>query len=212
MTRNLIVAALLLAPGLVAATDVTVVGLFPGKAVVTINRGAPRTLSVGQKTSEGVVLVAVDGRAAVIEIDGRKQTLEMGQHFESAESTGARNAVTLAADSRGHFVTQGQVNGNSVRFLVDTGATLVALPAADARRLGIDYEKGARGYSSTAGGVVPVYRVKLDSVSIGGIEILGVDAVVLEGSGMNVALLGMSFLNRMEMRREGTTLTLTKRF
>jgi aspartyl protease family protein len=212
MIRNLIAAALLLAPGLAAATDVTVVGLFPGKAVVTINRGAPRTLSVGQKTSEGVVLVAVDGKAAVIEIDGKRQTLEMGQHFESAEATGARNMVTLAADSRGHFVTQGQVNGSSVRFLVDTGATLVALPAADARRLGIDYEKGTRGYSSTAGGVVPVYRVKLDSVSIGGIEILGVDAVVLEGSGMNVALLGMSFLNRMEMRREGTTLTLTKRF
>ena len=105
MTRNLIVAALLLAPGLVAATDVTVVGLFPGKAVVTINRGAPRTLSVGQKTSEGVVLVAVDGRAAVLEIDGRKPTLEMGQHFKSAESTGALNAVTLAADSRGPFVT-----------------------------------------------------------------------------------------------------------
>jgi aspartyl protease family protein len=212
MIRNLIAAALLLAPGLAAATDVTVVGLFPGKAVVTINRGAPRTLSVGQKTSEGVVLVAVDGKAAVIEVDGKRQTLEMGQHFESPEATGARNMVTLAADSRGHFVTQGQVNGSSVRFLVDTGATLVALPAADARRLGIDYEKGTRGYSSTAGGVVPVYRVKLDSVSIGGIEILGVDAVVLEGSGMNVALLGMSFLNRMEMRREGTTLTLTKRF
>jgi aspartyl protease family protein len=212
MIRNLIAAALLVAPGLATATDVTVVGLFPGKAVVTINRGAPRTLSVGQKTSEGVVLVSVDGKAAVIEVDGKKQTLEMGQHFESAASTGSRNTVTLAADTRGHFVTDGQVNGNTVRFLVDTGATLVAIPAADARRLGIDYEKGTRGYSSTAGGVVPVYRVKLDSVSVGGIEVLGVDAVVLEGSGMNVTLLGMSFLNRMEMRREGTTLTLTKRF
>lgn len=212
MTRNLIAAAMLLAPGLAAATDVTVVGLFPGKAVVTINRGAPRTLSVGQKTGEGVVLVSVDNRAAVIEVDGKKQTLEMGQHFESEASTGARNAVTLAADTRGHFVTQGQVNGSSVRFLVDTGATLVALPATEARRLGIDYEKGTRGYSSTAGGVVPVYRVKLDSVAIGGLELLGVDAVVLEGRGMDVALLGMSFLNRTEMRREGTTLTLTKRF
>ena len=212
MMRNLIAAALFLAPGLAAATDVTVVGLFPGKAVVTINRGAPRTLSVGQKTAEGVVLVSVDSRAAVIEIDGKKQTLEMGQHFESAASTGSRSVVTLAADTRGHFITDGQVNGNTVRFLVDTGATLVAIPAADAKRLGIDYEKGTRGYSSTAGGVVPVYRVKLDSVSVGGIEVLGVEAVVLEGSGMNVTLLGMSFLNRMEMRREGTTLTLTKRF
>ena len=212
MIRNLIAAALLLPAGLATATDVTVVGLFPGKAVVTINRGAPRTLSVGQKTAEGVVLVSVDNRAAVIEVDGKKQSLEMGQHFESSASTGARNAVTLAADTRGHFVADGQVNGGSVRFLVDTGATLVALPASEARRLGIDYEKGARGYSSTAGGVVPVYRVKLDSVSVGDILLLGVDAVVLEGPGMDVSLLGMSFLNRTEMRREGTTLTLTKRF
>ena len=212
MIRNLIAAALLLPPGLAAATDVTVVGLFPGKAVVTIDRGAPRTLSVGQKTAEGVVLVSVDNRAAVIEVDGKKQSLEMGQHFESSASTGARNAVTLAADTRGHFVADGQVNGGSVRFLVDTGATLVALPASEARRLGIDYEKGTRGYSSTAGGVVPVYRVKLDSVAVGDIQLLGVDAVVLEGPGMDVSLLGMSFLNRTEMRREGSTLTLTKRF
>ncbi len=212
MIRNLIATALLAAPFLALATDVTVVGLFPGKAVVTINRGAPRTLSVGQKTAEGVTLVSVDSKAAVIEVEGKRQTLEMGQHFESAATTGNRNAVTLAADTRGHFVADGQVNGNPVRFLVDTGATLVAIPASEARRLGIDYTKGTRGYSSTAGGVVPVFRVKLDSVSVGDITLLGVEGVVLEGQGMDVSLLGMSFLNRTEMRREGTTLTLTKRF
>lgn len=212
MIRNLIAAAACGAAFAAQATEVNVVGLFPGKAVVTINRGAPRTLSVGQKTAEGVVLVSVDARAAVLEIDGKKQTLEMGQHFESAASTGTRNSVTMAADSRGHFVVDGAVNGNTVRFLVDTGATLVAIPAAEARRLGIDYLRGTRGYSSTAGGVVPVFRVKLDSVTVGDITLLGVDGVVLEGQGMDVVLLGNSFLSRTEMRREGTTLTLTKRF
>jgi len=212
MIRNLIAAASTLVPLFAFAADVTVVGLFPGKAVVTINRGAPRTLSVGQKTAEGVTLVSVDNRAAVIEVDGKRQTLEMGQHFESAASTGARSVVTLASDASGHFMAEGQVNGNSVRFMVDTGATLVAIPAVEARRLGIDYEKGTRGYSSTAGGVVPVYRVKLDSVTVGGITLLGVDATVLEAPGMNFLLLGNSFLSRTEMRREGTTLTLTKRF
>lgn len=212
MVRNLIALASLLVPSLAAATDVTVVGLFPGKAVVTINRGAPRTLSIGQKTAEGVMLVSVDKSSAVLEVDGKKQSLEMGQHFESAAATGAREVVTIAASQGGHFMTSGQVNGNGVRFMVDTGATLVAIPVSEARRLGIDYEKGQRGYSSTAGGVVPIYRVMLDSVSVGGITLLGVEASVLEVPGMDFLLLGNSFLSRTEMRREGTTLTLTKRF
>lgn len=212
MRRNLIAAALLLAPAVALATDVTVVGLFPGKAVVTINRGAPRTLSVGQKTSEGVVLVSVDRTTAVLEIDGKKQSLEMGQHFESAAATGGRNEVTMAEGSGGHFIVTGQINGNSVRFMVDTGATLVALSATEAKRLGIDYEKGQRGRASTAGGIVPSYRVKLDSVSVGDITLLGVDAAVVEGPGMDFILLGNSFLSRTEMRREGSTLKLIKRF
>jgi aspartyl protease family protein len=212
MKRNLIAALSLLAPAMATATDVTVVGLFPGKAVVTINRGAPRTLSVGQRTAEGVVLVSVDGKAAVLEIDGRKQSLEMGQHFESAASTGERNEVTIAAGTGGHFMTSGQINGNAVRFMVDTGATLVALPAVEARRLGIDYEKGQRGRASTAGGIVPSYRIKLDSVTVGGITLLGVDASVVEAPGMDFVLLGNSFLSRTEMRREGTNLTLIKRY
>jgi aspartyl protease family protein len=212
MIRNLIAAASCVLSLCAAATEVNVVGLFPGKAVVTINRGAPRTLSVGQKTAEGVVLLSVDSTKAVLEIDGKKQTLEMGQHFESSASTGTRNSVTLSADSRGHFVTQGAINGATARFLVDTGATTVAIPAGEARRMGIDYTKGDRGYSSTAGGVVPIFRVRLDSVTVGDITLMGVDGVVMEGQGMDVILLGNSFLNRTEMRREGTTLTLTKRF
>jgi aspartyl protease family protein len=212
MVRHLIALALLLCPAFASATDVTVVGLFPGKAVVTINRGAPRTLSVGQKTAEGVVLVSVDKQNAVLEIDGKKQTLEMGQHFESASSTGSRGEVTIAASSGGHFVTSGQINGNSVRFMVDTGATMIAIPAAEAKRLGIDYEKGQRGRASTAGGIVTSYRVKLDSVTVGDITLLGVDASVIEGQGMDTLLLGNSFLSRTEMRREGTNLTLIKRF
>ncbi|APV49718.1 hypothetical protein BWI17_08505 [Betaproteobacteria bacterium GR16-43] len=212
MIRNLIAAAVLLVAFDAGATEVNVVGLFPGKAVVVINRGAPRTLSVGQKTSEGVTLLSVDKTSAVLEIDGKKQTLEMGQHFESAAATGSRGEVSIAAGQGGHFVASGQVNGIGVRFMVDTGATLVAIPAVEARRLGIAYEKGQRGSSSTAGGIVPVFKVKLDSVTVGDITLLGVDAVVMEAPGMDFLLLGNSFLSRTEMRRDGTTLTLTKRF
>jgi aspartyl protease family protein len=194
------------------ATDVTVVGLFSGKAVVTINRGQPRILAVGQTTAEGVKLVAVDTRGATLEIDGKRQVLEMGQHFETAGQSGERTTVTLAPDSRGHFVTDAQVNGGHMRFMVDTGATMVRISTADAQRLGIDYTKGERGVSVVADGRhVPNWRLKLDSVSIGGLTLYNVEATVGEG-GVGFGLLGMSFLSRTEMRREGQNLTLTKRY
>jgi aspartyl protease family protein len=119
--------------------------------------------------------------------------------------------VTLTADTRGHFVVEGQVNGGAVRFLVDTGATTIALSSADAMRLGIDYRKGQRGLVGTANGTAAAYRVKLDTVQVGGIVANNVDAAVLEGN-LPIALLGMSFLNRMDMKREGQTMVLIKRF
>ena len=195
-----------------SATDVNVIGLFPGKAVVVVNRGAPRTLSVGEATSEGVRLLSVDSGSATVEVDGKREKLEMGQHFETAASTGARDSVTVAADSRGQFVASGQVNGNHIRFVVDTGATYVAIPASEARRLGVDLAHAQRGATMTANGPVAVYKVNLDSVSVGGVTLYNVEATVHPMPGMDVGLLGMSFLNRMEMRREGESLTLTKRY
>ena len=212
MIKRALLLAACLACTEAAALDVTVVGLFSGKAVITINRGAPRTLSVGEQTPEGVRLLSADSRAAVLEIEGKKLRLEMGQHFESAEQTGARQSVTLAADSQGHFVVDGQVNGAHMRFLVDTGATFVSIPGREAARLGIDLRNARRGMSQTANGAVPVYRVTLESVTIGGVTLYNVEASVHEARGLDVALLGMSFLNRTEMRREGGSLTLTKRF
>lgn len=194
------------------ATEVNVIGLFPGKAVVVIDRGAPRTLSAGQRTAEGVLLIASDSRSATLEIDGKREIRELGQHAESAALTGALQSVTLAADGNGHFTAEGQVNGARVRFLVDTGATLVTLSASEAQRLGIDYKRGQQLVSQTANGQVLVYRVRLDSVAVGALTLTAVDAVVHESAGLDVSLLGMSFLNRTEMRREGGSLTLTKRY
>ena len=205
-------AAALVAAAPACAVEVTVIGLFPGKAVVVIDRGAPRTLSVGQKTPEGVVLVAADSKSATLEIGGKREVMELGRHAESTALTGARQSVTLPADGSGHFTAEGQVNGARVRFMIDTGATLVSLPAGDARRLGIDFRKGQPVVIQTANGRALAYRVRLDSVSVGTLTLLGVDAIVQDSSGAEVALLGMSFLNRTEMRREGENLTLTKRY
>jgi aspartyl protease family protein len=203
--------ALALAASPAWATDVNVIGLFPGKAVVTINRGAPRTLSVGDKTAEGVVLISSDREGAVLEVDGKREKLEMGQHFETAAQTGSRQSVNVSQDPSGHFLAEGMVNGSHIRFLIDTGATLVSIPIADASRLGIDYQKGEPGYAILADGRrVASYRVMLDSVTVGDLTLLNVEGSVSQGSG--IPLLGMSFLNRMEMRREGQSLTLTKRY
>ena len=88
---------------------------------------------------------------------------------------------------------------------------MIALPGSAARAMGIDYSKGQRGFAATAGGVVPAYRISLDAVTIGEITLYRVEASVLE-DGLDVALLGMSFLNRLEMKRDGPQMTLTKRF
>lgn len=189
----------------------TVVGLFPGKAVIVIDGASPRTVSIGQKTAEGVTLLATDGKTATMDIEGKKQTLEIGEHFAAASAAGGRQSTTLSADTRGHFMVQAQVNGGSVRFMVDTGATVIALPARDAMRLGIDYKRGTVGYARTANGIAQAYQVQLDTVRIGDISISQVEAMVMEGE-LDVALLGMSFLNRVEMKRDGSTMTLVKRF
>ena len=209
--RFLLLATATLATG-ASATDVNVIGLFPGKAVVTINRGAPRTLSVGETTAEGVKLISAGNGSAVVEIDGKRETLEMGQHFAaSAPDAGGRQTVNLAQDVSGHFIADGMVNGSHIRFMVDTGATLVSIPITEAARLGIDYQKGNPGYSILADGRrVASWRVMLDSVTLGDVTLLNVEGSVSQGSG--IPLLGMSFLNRMEMRREGQNLTLTKRY
>ena len=105
-----------------------------------------------------------------------------------------------------------ELDGVSVRFLVDTGATLVSMSSADATRIGISYTKGERGTTYTANGPALAYRIKLDTVKVGDITLHGVDGLVLDGEKLPVILLGMSFLNRMEMRREGTSMTLIKRY
>ncbi len=198
------------------ANDISVAALFTGKAVLVINGGAPRTVSVGQSTPEGIRLISADSSSAVIEFQGKRQTLIPGSsgRFSGGSTVGGSGSgsVTLTPDARGHYMTLGQINGGTVQFLVDTGATAIAIPSADARRLGINYLNGQRGYTETANGRATAYRITLDTVTVGGITLHSVEAVVLEGNGLNVALLGMTFLSRTDMRREGQSMTLVKRF
>ena len=187
-----------------------------GKATLVIDNAKPRTLSAGEATPEGVRLISANSESAVIEIEGKRRTMALGTSYReapAASSNGAVGRVVLSADVQGHFVVTGMVNSSAaVRFLVDTGASLVSISADDARRAGINYLAGKRGATQTASGVAPVYYVKLDTLKIGDITLYNVDAAVHTSGQLPIGLLGMSFLNRMEMKRDGAALTLTRRY
>jgi aspartyl protease family protein len=203
--------ALLLAPALAVAVEITVIGLMSGRAVVVIDGGKPRTLRVGESASGGVKLVDATSESATFDVAGKRQTLALG-HYVTKGAPAAGGSVALTADSRGHFITTGTVNGMSVQFMVDTGASMIALSVDDAKRAGVNYLTGTRGRVQTANGTTIVYMVKLDAVQVGDIMVNNVDAAIIEGDKLPIALLGMSFLNRMEMRRAGDTLTLIRRY
>ncbi len=205
----------LLGAAIAAAADISVVGLTSGKAVVSINGGKTRILTVGQVTPEGIKLIAASSESATFEVGGKRQTLVPGQSgvYTSAAGGNRGGSATFTADSRGHFIVNGQVNDISLRFIVDTGASMIALSKEDAARAGVNHMEGARRRVQTANGTMPVYQVKLASVRVGDITLTDVDAVVIAEEGkLPISLLGMSFLNRMEMKRDGDTLTLIRRF
>ena len=193
------------------ALDVNVVGLFPNKAVVQIEGRALQTLSVGQKTRDGIILLSVERDGATFDIQGRRVALALG-HGRTRTSPTSADSVMLPVDGWGHFVADGEVNGMPIRFAVDTGATFITLPAREASRLGVDYRNGQKVVMESANGDVFAYRVKLDTVRVGDIAVHNVDAVITESNSLPVALLGMNFLNRMDIRREGAIMTLTKRY
>ena len=211
--KSLLLVLLLLLVGCSARAqdDIEVVGLSQGAAIVVGGNARPRVVREGQSLPNGMRLIKATPESAVFELDGRRRTLKMGNRVSAAQPSSGTGQVTLAADARGHFVTTGTINGGTVQFLVDTGATMVSMGRGDARRIGLSYMRGERASSRTANGVAVVYRVKLDAVRVGEITVNNVDALVHDAD-LPWVLLGMSFLNRMEMRREGSKLTLVKRY
>ena len=195
-----------------AETQINVVGLFSGKAILSINGGKPKTYSVGQVTPDGIKVLSADSSKVVLEIDGKRRELGMGQGIAIAGGGSSAQTATLYANNAGHFLGEGYINGSPMKFLVDTGASSIALSGNEARRLGLSYLNGDTGYASTAAGVVKAYRISLNTVKIGGIVMHQVEAMVLEGDSPPVVLLGMSVLNRVQMERDGMVMTLTKKY
>jgi aspartyl protease family protein len=195
------------------AAEVALIGVIGDKAVViAVDGGEPKTLKLGQ-TWNGIRLIAVEKTHATVELEGRQRVLLLGQHYRNAQpASDGRQTATLSADPRGHFFADATINGQPMRFVVDTGASVVVLLAADATRMGIDWRKGRPAPMQTANGSTTGYLVKLQSVRVGGIELQNVDGVVVEQGLGSFGLLGMSFLNRLEMRRDGEKMELIRRF
>ena len=207
---TLLALALCLVSGGAAAQDVGLAGVLGSKALLMIDGGEPQAVAVGQSLA-GVKVISVQGEQAVVETGGKKRPLRVGQHAIGAAPADGSGTIVMTADNQGHFYATGSVNGASVRFLVDTGATMVSLGANDARRIGLDFNRGQKGMTQTANGQTMVSKVKLDTVRIGAVTLNNVDALIHQTE-MHMALLGMSFLNRMEMQRDGSTMTLKRRF
>lgn len=207
-------AALLAPPCLAEELTVEVVGKFRDRAVVLVN-GQQHVLRPGQRLPEGVRLIEARDDGAVLEIDGQQRNLKMGAVLRpsSAPATAGAAEVVVYRNIDGMYNTVGSINGMTVPFLVDTGANVVAMNDAQARRLGIDYRVvGDRSWVETASGVVPSYRVMLSRVKLGEIELHNVQSVVIEGPQPSRALLGMSFLGRLQIINEGDKMTLKKKY
>jgi aspartyl protease family protein len=209
--------AAMLAPPARAVEKLTVLALFEGKALLHVD-GQRRLIAEGETSPEGITLLKADSSEAVVMVDGKEETLEVGMvtGFPGASDDvdpawSGPESLTLWEENDGFFYASGSINGTSVRFLVDTGANTIALSRILADRIGIDYRQGQQGMATTASGVTPMYLVNLDRVSVGGITLRNVEAGVLLGSHPEVPLLGMSFLGKLDMNRTGNRLELTRR-
>lgn len=204
--------SLLLSCWAMAATQVRVVGLFPGAAVLNVE-GQRKLVKVGQVGPRGVQVISADSRGAVLRVDGVERSYSLSREYSDGFAEAQKKQLSVAKGIGGHYWVAGSVNSQSIQFLVDTGATSVALNDEHARRLGIDYRVvGSPLQVSTASGTARGWRVTLDRVKIGELEVLGVDAVVLEGSSPREALLGMSFLSRVGWKVEQDVLVLESKY
>jgi len=183
------------------------------KALLIVDGGAPRAVAPGE-THKGVKVLSTLGDQAVVEVDGKRHTLRVGDAPGNVGGGGAGprgSKIVLTAGTGGHFVTQGAINGRSVQFLVDTGATGVGLSVGDAERIGLNYKAGQPVRINTANGVTVGWLVRLGSIRIGDVEVYDVEAAVSPGS-MPYILLGNSYLSRFQMRRDNDQLVLERRY
>ncbi|MDX1696756.1 MAG: TIGR02281 family clan AA aspartic protease [Thiohalobacterales bacterium] len=195
-----------------ASPDIRVVGLFSDRAVVVID-GQRQVLRTGETGPHGVRLISADSEAALLEVDGQRFSASLDGRITKRKHAARKKEVQVYRNPRGLFTTVGSINGLPVPFLVDTGASTVAMNADMARRLGIDFRvEGEPAMVVTASGRVDAWRVTLDSVKVGDLELRGIDAVVIDGAEPATTLLGMSYLGQLEIENDSQFMTLRLKY
>jgi aspartyl protease family protein len=213
--RHLLAVILTAAASLpVLAQTVTLNGSMGTRQALLVIDGVPRVVEVGA-TAHGVRLLSLSVTQAEVDVGGQRRLLLAGASqvrvgAADERGTGSGAEIVLTAGNGGHFTTAGQINGKAVTFMVDTGATAIALGQADADRIGLNYKNAPRGFAGTANGRIPVNVVTLSSVRVGDVEVANVEAVVMPST-MQHILLGNSFLARFQMKRDNDTMRLTLR-
>jgi aspartyl protease family protein len=195
-----------------AAENIRILGLFRDAALVAID-GKQELLRVGDKATDGILLVSANSNAAVLEIDGARDTYTLNDVISSnfTAPTG-QNTVTVAPDDQGMYWVNGSINGYQVEFVIDTGASLISMNKHQAIRMGIDYKsRGTKAITSTASGTADIYVIELVRVKVGDIQLQDIQAAVHDSDFPQAILLGNSFLRRINMRREGGLLLLYNR-
>jgi aspartyl protease family protein len=213
MKARLLPMLLTAACGFAHAQSVMLTGTIGSRAILIVDGSAPKTVAVGE-TFQGVKLLSMTPEQATVEAGGKRVALRMDQPVSIGSAGGGGSGgtrIVLPASSGGHFMTQGAINGRSVNFMLDTGATTVALSAADAQRIGLDFSKGRPVRVNTANGTAQGYLVRLNSVRVGDVEVYDVEAIV-SPQPMPHVLLGNSFISRFSMRRDADQMVLEKRF
>ncbi|WP_417541575.1 retropepsin-like aspartic protease family protein [Methylophaga thalassica] len=191
--------------------NIMVVGLFKDKAVVEVD-GQQHFLNVGETSPEGLKLIAANSNSATFEINGEKQIFPLGDRINSNYIEAEKKTAVTLWPTNGMYTATGNINGYTISFLVDTGASTIAMNATTASRLGIDYLRGQQVGIRTASGSSVGYKVKLDYVQLEQIKLHNVDAVVLDGEEPSVTLLGMSFLGQLDIQHNGERLDLRQKY
>lgn len=191
-----------------AADRVHVLALFPDRAMIEVD-GKRKVLYAGRKAFDGVRLLSADSRRARLEVNGVEQLMLLGGSIGGTYRPPEQSEVRIARNNAGMFTTTGSINGQMVDFIVDTGASAVAISQQIAQRLGIDFRyEGRRGKVETASGRANAHFIMLDQVKVGSIERRNIRALVVEGGDPKLALLGMSFLKGLDMENSGPLMVL----
>ncbi len=192
-------------------SPVEAVGLFKDRAMISV-MGQHHYLHVGQTSPEGARLISATADTAVVAYAGETYRLTLTDRVGGSFAEVTDTSISIAPDELGQYRVGGAINGRAIGFLVDTGASVVAMSSVHARQLGIDYEASEdRAQVMTAQGQAQSYLVNLDSVNVGGIETHHVRAAVIPGSYPVEVLLGMSFLRKVAMNESDGVLQLKKK-